>query len=228
MSGSAMSGSVLGLGKAERHGMSVRVNDDLHENARWLVSAISRGLAASEGEGVADVRERLSAQDLGATRRPQPNSLPVLTHLPQCIGEAMLLDAELAAAIAAVEDELQWLQSPSYTDSILGDGFSANYGWAEIIGPSGFFAGDDFLLGLLMLGPNRHYPDHYHPAPELYWPLTSGSFWSRDGLGFELKPQGATIWHPSMALHATITGETPLLAVWAWTRDTATPAKLKA
>jgi hypothetical protein len=83
------------------------------------------------------------------------------------------------------------------------------------------------LLGLLMLGPDRHYPDHYHPAPELYWPLTSESFWSRDGKPFFVKAPGETVWHPSMALHATITNATPLLAVWCWTRDTATPARLK-
>ena len=111
---------------------------------------------------------------------------------------------------------------------MLGEGFTANYGWAEIIGPNGFFAGDDFLLGLLMLGPDRHYRDHYHPAPELYWPLTSASRWSRDGGPFAEKPQGATIWHPSMAMHATMTDETPLLAVWCWTADVGTPAKLTA
>ena len=99
-------------------------------------------------------------------------------------------------------------------------------GWAELIGPHGFFPGDDFLLGLLMLGPNRHYKDHYHPAPELYWPLTSGSSWSIDGGDFGAVAQGATIWHPPMALHATKTGENPLLAIWCWTKDTGTSAKL--
>jgi hypothetical protein len=77
-----------------------------------------------------------------------------------------------------------------------------------------------------MLGPNRHYRDHYHPAPELYWPLTVGSRWSIGGGPFVEKAQGATIWHPSMALHATITDDEPLLAVWCWTKDVATPAKL--
>ena len=123
---------------------------------------------------------------------------------------------------------LQWRQSPAYTDDILGAGFGANYGWAEIIGPHGFFPGSDFLLGMLMLGPNRHYPDHYHPAPELYWPLTSDSRWSADGQPFDVKPQGAIIWHPAMILHATITRDSPLLALWCWTSDTATPARLKA
>lgn len=206
------------------------MNQELFENARWLIGAAARGLSARQGEGLAEVLARLAEQDLGASafREPEPRGLPVLAHLPQCIGETLLLDPDLAAAIAAVEDELHWLQSDSYSDAVLGEGFSANYGWAEIIGPNGFFPGDDFLLGLLMLGPDRHYRDHYHPAPELYWPLTSASRWSIDGGPFAEQPQGAVIWHPPMALHATITGETPLLALWCWTRDTATPAKLKA
>ncbi|WP_421695886.1 dimethylsulfonioproprionate lyase family protein [Aestuariivirga sp.] len=204
------------------------MNRDLPENARWLVEAIARALQPRHGTGVAEVLARLADQDVsdGAFRAPEPAGLPVLAHLPQSIGETLLLDADVAAAIAAVEEELCWRQSSSYSDALLGEGFTRNYGWAEIIGPHGFFAGDDFLLGLLMLGPNRHYRDHFHPAPELYWPLTSGSQWSIDGGDFAEVPQGATIWHPPMALHATKTSETPLLAVWCWTRDTGTPAKL--
>ena len=205
------------------------MNQDLFDTARWLIGAIARGLHARQGEGIAEVLSRLDVQDMSETalREPEPRGLAVLSHLPQCIGETLLLDPDLAAAIAAVEDGLRWLQSSSYTDEVLGEGFTASYGWAEIIGPDGFFAGEDFRLGLLMLGPNRHYRDHYHPAPELYWPLTSASRWSRDGEPFAEKPQGATIWHPSMAMHATITDEMPLLAVWCWTRDVGTPARLK-
>lgn len=205
------------------------MNLETHGSARWFIAAASRGLAWRHGEGVADVLSRLARQDLsdGAAITPEPRGLPVLAHLPQCLGEAMLLDPDLAAAIAAIEDALQWRQSASYTDDVLGEGFSDNYGWAEIIGPNGFFPGDDFLLGLLMLGPNRHYRDHFHPAPELYWPLTPESRWSIHGGPFAEVPPGATIWHPPMAMHATITREQPLLAVWSWTRDTATPARLR-
>lgn len=205
------------------------MNDDLYESARWLIGAIARGLGSRHSEAGTEVLARLTEQEIGASSftRPEARGLPVLRHLPQCIGETMLLDPDLAAAIAAVEDELNWRQSASYTDEVLGEGFTQNYGWAEIIGPNGFFAGDDFLLGLLMLGPGRHYRDHYHPAPELYWPLTSASHWSIGGAPFEEKPQGSLIWHPPMAMHATITRETPLLAVWAWTKDVATPARLK-
>jgi hypothetical protein len=205
------------------------VNDDLFHDVRWFIGAARRGLEARRGEGVREVLERLAAQDVSAEafREPEPRGLPVLTHLPQCLGEAMLLDPDLAAAVAAVEEGLQWRQSASYSDAVLGEGFTANYGWAEIIGPHGFFAGEDFLLGLLMLGPHRHYRDHFHPAPELYWPLTSGSLWSRDSGGFAEKPQGDTIWHPPMSMHATKTGEAPLLTLWSWTRDTGIPARLR-
>ena len=54
----------------------------------------------------------------------------------------LLLDPDLAAAIVAAEDGFRWLQSSSYTDALLGEGFTANYGWAEIIGSDGFFAGE--------------------------------------------------------------------------------------
>lgn len=204
------------------------MNIDLYENVRWLIGAVARGLHARSGDGVEEVLDRLAGQalDQSAFREPEPQTLPVLRHLPECIGEVMLLDADLAAAIAAVEDAFEWRQSQSYSDEVLGEGFSANYGWAEIIGANGFFPGDDFKLGLLMLGPRRHYKDHYHPAPELYWTLTGPSDWKRGAGGFESKAAGEVIWHPPFRMHSTITEDKPLLAVWCWTRDTDTPARL--
>lgn len=207
---------------------SLSVNQTLFENAQWLVRAIASGLHVRPGEGVAHVLDGLAAQALDAShfRVPDPTQLPVLRYLAQCTAETMLLDADLAAAIAAIADHLQWRQSASYNDKVLGEGFMENYGWSQIIGPQGFFAGHDFLLGFIMFGPGRHYRDHYHPAPELYWPLTSPSDWKRGAGGFETKPAGATIWHRPNVVHATKTAGQPLLAVWCWTSDTATPAKL--
>jgi len=201
---------------------------DLFESARWLIGAIARGLHATNSAAAAQVLDRLLDQKLGEAhfRSPIPHRLPVLQHLASTVAEAILVSADLAAAIAAVEDHLQWLQSPNYSDELLGQGFTANYGWCHIIGPKGFFAGDDFLLGLLMLGPGRHYRDHYHPAPELYWPLTAHSSWKQGDGGFSEKAAGDVIWHEPNVIHATRTEDRPLLAVWAWTRDTATTARL--
>jgi hypothetical protein len=204
------------------------MQDELYDNARWLVGAIARGLHRRDSDAADVVLERLSEQAIGRDRLqiPHPTRLPMLRHLPQCLGEAMMLDSDLAAAIAANEDNFEWRQTAHYSDAIMGDGFMANYGWAEIIGPHGFFPGEDFLLGLLMLGPHRYYRERIHVAPELYWPLTSSSQWSKSGGGFKTRDQGALIWHPPMTMHATKTGDVPLLAVWCWLRDTSLPAKL--
>ncbi len=206
------------------------MDQDLFENTRWLVGAIARKLHASEAPAAATVLGRLVEQSLlpAAFNQPGPRRLPVLRHFESCVAESMLIEPDLAAAIAALADDLHWMQSPSYSDDVLGDGFVDNYGWCHIIGPEGFFRGDDFLLGLLMLGPDRHYRDHHHPAPELYSPLTSHSWWKQGQCQFEEKPPGSIIWHEPNELHATRTGDRPLLALWSWTRDTATGARLVA
>jgi hypothetical protein len=206
------------------------MDQDMFEDARWLIGEIARGLYASGDAAAHEVLDRLAEQriDRQALIVPEPARLPVLAHFAPCVAETMLFNASLAAAIASIEDALCWHQSPDYTDQLLGDGFSANYGWCQIVGPKGFFDGDDFRLGLLMLGPDRHYKDHYHPAPELYWPLTSGSLWKQGEGGFAIKPAGAVVWHAPNEIHATRTNGQPLLAVWSWTRDTATAAKLVA
>ena len=204
------------------------MSDDLYNDARWLAGAIARGLHARGGSHVDVVLQRLAAQDM--TREdfvePRPQTLPVTRYFAATIAETMIIEPELAAAIASLDGHLKWLQSKSYTDEILGAGFGENYGWCEIIGPQGFFKGDDFILGLLMLGPQRHYKDHYHPAPELYWPLTGPTEWKQGAGSFETKPAGAVIYHAPMVHHATKTAEHPLLTVWCWTKDTHTPAKL--
>jgi Dimethlysulfonioproprionate lyase len=204
------------------------MDQDLFENTRWLIGAIARGLHAGGTPGAIAVLDRLAEQNLGpaAFRLPGPRRLPVLAHFEACVAESMLVDADLAAALAALAEELHWTQSPAYSDAVLGEGFIDNYGWCHIIGPQGFFKGDDFLLGFLMLGPSRHYRDHYHPAPELYWPLTSRSQWKRGQGHFVEKRAGGVIWHEPNEIHATRTVDRPLLALWAWTSETSTSAKL--
>jgi hypothetical protein len=211
------------------------VTDYLHGAAEQAVSALTDALRRSDGkedglgEGMAEVLRRLAEQDLSraAFRPPEPARVPACRHLPDTVGAAIMVDAALAAALAGMEDELHWRRSEAYSDAAMGqDGFMDNYGHAEIIGPTGLMAGDDFRLGFLLLGPNLHYLDHAHPAPELYWPLTGPTDWSRGRGPFTPRQAGEMIWHRPQEVHATRTHDQPLLALWAWTRDTAEPARL--
>jgi hypothetical protein len=201
------------------------LSDDPYEPATWIIDAIRRSLP---GSAAASVKERLAEQDLSpsASMAPRPRRLPATRFLPECVAASMFTSPDVAAALAEIEEFLHWRQNPNYSDRQMGAGYMDNYAYAEFIGPNGFFAGDDFLMGVLLLGPNCHYRDHHHAAPELYWLLTGPSEW-RSGKGkFEMREAGETIWHEPHVVHATRTVASPLLAVWAWTRDVSEPARL--
>ncbi len=198
--------------------------------ARRVIERIGAGLAARGGEGVDEVTERLAEQDVSdaAFQLPGHAAKPVVRVFDQCLKALQGMDAQMAADLAALAPKLHWAQSASYSDELLGEGFTENYAWAQLIGGQGFFPGEDFHLGFLLLGPQRHYMDHYHPAPELYWPLTHGSHWKKGAGTFVERKQGEVIWHPSLVTHATITKEQPLLAMYIWTKWTETSARLVA
>ncbi|HUF44547.1 MAG TPA: dimethylsulfonioproprionate lyase family protein [Aestuariivirgaceae bacterium] len=207
------------------------MSESLYAAADQALSAIAQALrsAYAEAEGAQEVLDRLVQQDVSeqAFRAPRAARLAACRHLPDTVGAAIVVDSALAAAIAGLEDELHWRQTTGYSDAAMGQpGFMDNYAHAEIIGPHGCFAGDDFRLGFLLLGPGLHYLDHYHAAPELYWLLTGPSDWKRGANGFLTRQAGEMIWHRPHVVHATCTHDRPLLALWVWTRDVSEPVKL--
>ena len=194
------------------------------DTGHWFLRAFTGSLQAGNAgeEGVDEVLARLGGQDTSAqaAQVPQVRRLPACRFLPDAVAASLLSVPDLAAAIAALEDDLHWKQNPNYSDEAMGQpGYMNNYAYAEIIGPDGIWPGDDFLLTLLLLGPGLHYLRHSHPAPELYWILSGESEWQlRDG-PFQPHEPGETIWHEPFAPHATKVGLTPLLAAAVWTRD---------
>jgi mannose-6-phosphate isomerase-like protein (cupin superfamily) len=207
------------------------VNEHLFGAAAQAVAALADALdrGAGEEEGRLEVLRRLAEQDLTQEAFQAPHSCRAAAcrHLPETVGAAIMVDSALAAAIAGLEDELHWRQTSGYSDAAMGQpGFMDNYAHAEIIGPHGCFAGDDFRLGLLLLGPGMHYREHYHPAPELYWLLTGPSDWKRGAGGFVTREAGDMIWHRPLVVHATRTLERPLLALWVWTGEVNETVKL--
>jgi Dimethlysulfonioproprionate lyase len=191
-----------------------------YDLASFCCSEITKFLRAHEDkEGVLDVLQRQAAQ-LRSPRALTSNDQPVLRHLVRAVNSADEAFTPLVSAVQSVHPFLCWSQNPKYTDDVMGEGFSRNYAWAELIGSNGLLSGDDFVMGILLLGPGQHYIDHWHKAPELYVPLVGGAKWRKGEGDFVERKAGEIIWHPPMVKHAMKTGELPLLAVYAWTRDT--------
>jgi hypothetical protein len=139
--------------------------------------------------------------------------------------------ADLRHALAGLGPWLVWTQNPNYRRASPSDDFLDHYGYAVIAGPRdgspALIKHATLALGVLLLGPGTHYPLHHHPATEIYVPLHRAEWWQGEGPWRE-EAAGAVILHPSGVPHAMRTGAKSLLAIYLWSGDLGTHARLTA
>ncbi|MDD7967570.1 dimethylsulfonioproprionate lyase family protein [Actinomycetospora lemnae] len=139
--------------------------------------------------------------------------LPVLAHLDDAVARAgEEVDGELAAVLGSVAASARWTQTASYVREPPGPGFLDGYAHATLV------SGDDVAVGLLLLGPQVHYPPHHHPAEEFYLPGATIRWLHGAG------PAGVLVHHAPWQPHAMTTGDRPALLAYVWTGDVATPS----
>jgi hypothetical protein len=141
-------------------------------------------------------------------------TLPVLRWLPDIAVGAAAFSSDLVAAVCREASTLAWRQT--YTANELDAAFLDNYGWSEVLGISGPWAGERIACGLLILGPSTHYPRHRHEAEEVYLPLSGTAAWQQGDGEFREQPPGTVIHHAREEPHAMRTGVSPLLALYLW------------
>ena len=184
-----------------------------------LAAALERKHAGEDG--VAETLARLRAQDL--TRRREPTLParrdPACRHLAVGLAAAWHVDEKVCAAIGDLAPLLHWQRIPAHVSRPPG-GIMDDYAYTQIIGPSSVYSGDDFMLGLFIIGPGQFYPDHLHGAPEFYWLFSGPTQWrfSVDGPWIR-KKAGDLQWNEPRDVHAMRTSDVPLFAAWAWPRD---------
>ena len=194
--------------------------------ARALLDAVivfygGEGRAGDEGAApmLDDVRSALASATQAAIA-------------PRMIDASAFLDHALpasasGAAIARAAHLFHWRQNPNYSTANMGAAFMAGYGYVEFAGPKeALFHALEIRVGLLLLGPQLHYPPHAHPAEEIYHPLTEGGLWRRGQEDWRSVPAGHAIHHPPMLVHETKSGESTLLALYCWRGNTVTEAQL--
>ena len=81
-------------------------------------------------------------------------------------------------------------------------------------------------VGVLLLAPDNVYPHHRHPADEVYLPLTVAQWSSGQDEPFTALEPGRPLHHEPLQPHAVRTADERLLALYLWTGDTTTPARL--
>lgn len=192
---------------------------------RNLISEIESYVAGLNGPGIATVLEGMRTWKDGPIRPVRACNLPVCHHLNAAL--EVMGGTPLANAISDARNFLHWVSYGAYPREEIGAVFAGNHAFASIIGAGCALEAADFDLGLFIIAPNLFYRDHHHAAPELYAPLTGPHGW-RFNPGDPLVWKGAhqPVWNEPWQPHATMTGTTPFLALFCWTKDTGVPAKV--
>ena len=192
---------------------------------RSLVAEIETYLLRLNDPHITTVLEGVNKWARGPVAPAQGHTLPVCDHLDAAL-ESMG-KTPLAKAIDDARPFLSWVSYDAYPRDEIGAHFADNHAFASIIGEGCAFEAVDFDLGLFLIAPNLFYRDHHHAAPELYAPLTGPHGWRfKPGDPLVWKEAHEPVWNRAWQPHATMTGATPFLAVFCWTKDTSQPAKI--
>jgi quercetin dioxygenase-like cupin family protein len=135
-------------------------------------------------------------------------------------GEVGSHSNDIANALLAVPDQLNWCMSPrDPTEGPDAVALSRNFVATTVIGGSGILHSDKVAAGFSLQAPDIYYPPHAHFAEESYWIIGGEGDW-RVGSEpwFAVKP-GDTIYHAPEARHTMQTNGYPMLTIWLWTSD---------
>ncbi|MEM7425568.1 MAG: dimethylsulfonioproprionate lyase family protein [Pseudomonadota bacterium] len=123
---------------------------------------------------------------------------------------------DLIGHFDAASPYLEWTQNKHYVEEDPDHPFLSGYAFAMISGPDAPLEMRKPLCGYILIGPGVHYPAHHHAPREIYLVLGPDVRWQLDhGEWFATEP-GDLIFHDAWQVHATKTGDAPMLAFVAW------------
>lgn len=178
---------------------------------------------------------RAEIDTLSALCRPgrRPLSPVQPARLPACdaLEEALALgrneaERDIAETISTIAAALHWTYS--YPDDPRWPRLAQSVAFTQIIGSRGLMQDDRMLMGLTLLAPQTVYPTHSHPAVEFYLVIAGTALWQAGRRQAVARPPGSLILHPSGMPHATTTEAEPMLAVFTWHGDIASPSVYEA
>lgn len=150
----------------------------------------------------------------GTSAPRPPNQAAACRHLEEALlaaTQAGRSGTEHASALADLAPDLAWYTRPG--SDTADECFTTGHANATIIGNGGLEECPNVRIGVSLLAPDVHYPDHRHPPEEVYVPLSSGAWRQDDGPWREPGLDGI-VYNPPNILHAMRSASAPLLATW--------------
>ena len=152
-------------------------------------------------------------------RHLDPNRLPLCENIGAMENMASPATQNLTSSVIAATPHLHWRQSYTLDDPGFDQHYLDNYGWFNLIAPSGPFVSDVLRLSVGFWGKGLHYPNHWHEPEEIYLTLAGSALYISDGRAPVEGGPGATICQFSNQPHSARFDKAPLLAAAFWRGD---------
>lgn len=150
---------------------------------------------------------------------PTINLSPVIERLPNLSPHTALATEAIFKAVLSAAPHVQWQQSYTANDPGIDAEHLANYGWFNLIAPSGPFKSNKLRLSIGYWEKGLSYPVHWHEPEEIYLTVAGSALYLSEGKAPVRGGAGATICNYSNQPHAAEFDEMPLLAAAFWRGD---------
>lgn len=127
-------------------------------------------------------------------------------------------DPDILAALKPVFSHLNWHHS-GHENGRIPEQIALRMLTCELIGPDGLVRDHTCRVGLFAQDAHLDYPARTHSAEELFAMIAGDGFWRRSDEPEMRRQPGDRIHHRSYEPHASRTGASPLVAIWAWAGD---------
>ena len=114
--------------------------------------------------------------------------------------------------LTQLKDDLSW----EYGYDEISEELKNKFAYTEVLGPEGPLISEDIILGMVLLAPDCHYPEHKHENIAETYLIISGDLIVNDQ---SLYTEGSLIHNSPGKLHELSTLDKPCLLAYAWTGD---------
>ena len=142
------------------------------------------------------------------------NQINVTTKLASWSESDLDTNRKIHKILSSLSFHVKW--ENGYTEKDVNNNFLNNYGFFELIGPTGHFKTSEMALYVNYLDKNTFYPLHNHEAEELYFIISGQAKFENNNEDYEILTSNKTRFHKSFEPHAITTENKQILSFVIW------------
>ena len=142
------------------------------------------------------------------------NQINATTKLASWSESDVTTNKKIHKILSSLSFHVKW--ENGYAEKDVNKNFLNNYGFFELIGPTGHFKTSKLALYVNYLDKKSFYPLHNHEAEELYFIISGEAKFENNNGDYEILTSNKTRFHKSFEPHAITTNNNQILSFVIW------------